>query len=56
MVAAWKKEDPPPMRVKPAPIQALQQLVYLTQRSHPTSHLLRATVDMIIILLSPTAW
>ncbi|KAL7525124.1 hypothetical protein ACHAWF_005367, partial [Thalassiosira exigua] len=49
MIAAWKKEDPPPMRVKPVPIQVLRRLAYLAQHSHPTNHLLRATVDMIII-------
>ena len=37
------------MRVKPVPIQVLRRLAYLAQHSHPTNHLLRATVDMIII-------
>ena len=48
MIAAWKKADPPPMRVKPVPIQVLRRLAYLAQHSPPSS-LLRATVDMIII-------
>ncbi|KAL7537812.1 hypothetical protein ACHAWF_005915 [Thalassiosira exigua] len=49
MIAAWKREDPPPMRVKPVPIQVLRRLAYIAQHSHPTNHLIRATVDMIII-------
>ncbi|KAL7523177.1 hypothetical protein ACHAWF_000411 [Thalassiosira exigua] len=52
MIAAWKKEDPPPMWVKLVPIQVMRHLAYLAQHSHPTSHLLHATVDMIIIAFS----
>ena len=47
MIAAWKKQDPPPNRVKPIPMQVLRQLATVAQQSH--LEYTRATTDMIII-------
>ena len=49
MIAAWKKEDPPPRRVKPIPIAVVRRLCEIAQALPPDSHLLRAIADMIII-------
>ena len=49
MIAAWKKQDPPPHRVKPVPIQVIRRIAFLAQHSTHNSHLLQATADMIII-------
>jgi integrase len=47
MVAAWKKQDPPPNRVKPIPMKVLRALADIAQNSH--LEYTRATTDMIII-------
>lgn len=47
MVAAWKKQDPPPNRVKPIPMQVIRALADIALNSH--LEYTRATTDMIII-------
>lgn len=49
MLAAWKKEDPPPKRVKPIPIAVVRRLCEIAAALPPDSHHLRAITDMIII-------
>lgn len=48
-IAAWKKEDPPPRRVKPVPISVIRHIAYLSQQSNPTNTQYQAIADMIII-------
>jgi len=47
MISAWKKEDPPPNRVKPIPIQVIRRIALLATTA--TNDLTKATADMIII-------
>lgn len=47
--AAWKKQDPPPNRVKPIPITVIRRIAAIAQQLDPGSTLLKATADMIII-------
>lgn len=49
MIAAWKKEDPPPNRVKPIPIQVIRRIAFIAARLPPAAHTLMATSDMIIV-------
>lgn len=49
MLAAWKKEDPPPKRVKPIPIAVIKRLCEIAQQLPAASHHLKAIADMIII-------
>ena len=47
MIAAWKREDPPPTRVKPIPIQVIRRIAFIAANS--TCEVTKATADMIII-------
>lgn len=47
MISAWKKEDPPPHRVKPVPLQVIRRIALLASTAE--HELTRATADMIII-------
>ncbi|EJK58365.1 hypothetical protein THAOC_21518, partial [Thalassiosira oceanica] len=47
MISAWKKEDPPPNRVKPIPVQVLRSIAYLARDSNRDFN--KATMDMIMI-------
>ena len=47
--AAWKKQDPPPNRVKPIPISVIRRISIIAQHLDSSSTLLRAAADMIII-------
>ena len=47
MIAAWKKEDPPPHRVKPVPIKVINNIAFIAD--HSTDPYTRAIADMIII-------
>lgn len=47
MIAAWKKEDPPPHRVKPVPIKVINNIAFIAD--HSTDPHTRAIADMIII-------
>ena len=47
MIAAWKKEDPPPHRVKPVPTQVLRRIAVLASQS--SCPIIQATSDMIIL-------
>ena len=49
MIAAWKKADPPPTRVKPIPIAVLRRICAVARELPPNSAFLEAVVDMIII-------
>ena len=51
MIAAWKKDDPPPNRVKPIPLQVIRRIAYVAQQlpPGPEGDYLRAIADMIII-------
>lgn len=49
MLQAWKKQDPPPKRVKPIPITVIKRLCEVAEQLPPDSHHLRAIADMIII-------
>eukprot|EP00804_Cyclotella_cryptica_P015306 CCRYP_005414-RA/>CCRYP_005414-RA protein AED:0.57 eAED:0.10 QI:0/0/0/1/0/0/2/0/539 len=49
MVAAWKKKDSPPCRVKPVPIRIIRHIAYLARHSTSSNSLLVAVADMIII-------
>ncbi len=49
MLQDWKKEDPPPKRVKPIPIAVIRRLCEIAQALPPDSHHLRAIAYMIII-------
>ena len=49
MLAAWKKIDPPPKRVKPIPIAVVRRLCEIAEALPPDSHHLRAIAEMIII-------
>ena len=47
MIAAWKKEDPPPTRVKPIPIQVIRRIAFIASNSNCA--VAQATSDMIIL-------
>ena len=47
MISCWKKEDPPPTRVKPIPVQVIRRIAFIA--SHSTSQLTQCTSDMIQI-------
>jgi hypothetical protein len=47
-IAAWKKSDPPPKRVKPVPIQVIRRIAS-TSYSTVSSPLCKAIADMIIL-------
>ena len=47
-IAAWKKSDPPPKRVKPVPIQVIQRIAN-TAYSSFSSPLCKAIADMIVL-------
>lgn len=47
MITAWKKEDPPPHRVKPLPIQVIKHISF--EAIHTPDPLTQAVADMIII-------
>ena len=47
MLKGYSKEDPPPHRVKPVPIQVLQRIVAVAQASN--DQFLQATADMITL-------
>ena len=49
MVNAWKKEDPPPNRVKPVPIRVIRHIANLAHSSIDINNHYRATADMIIL-------
>ena len=48
-IAAWKKIDPPPNRVKPIPIKVIRRIGVIAQHLPLASQFLRAVADMIII-------
>lgn len=47
--SAWKKEDPPPCRVKPVPVSVIRHISYLAQNSNQDQAHYQALADMIII-------
>lgn len=47
MIASWKKDDPPPTRVKPIPIQVIRRIAFIANASNCA--LAKATSDMIIL-------
>ena len=47
MLKSYSRENPPPHRVKPVPIQVLQRIVAVAQASN--DQFLQATADMIIL-------
>ena len=47
MIAAWKKQDPPPSRVKPIPVQVIRRIAFIASQS--TCAIAQTTADMIII-------
>ena len=47
MLRGWKREDPPPNRVKPVPIQVIRRIVFIA--SFATHPLLQCTADMILL-------
>ena len=47
MIYKWKKEDPPPNRVKPIPIQVIRRLAFIASNSE--CELTKGITDMIII-------
>ena len=47
MIAYWKKQDPPPNRVKPVPIRVIRTLLFIAENSQDDH--LKATADMIVI-------
>ena len=47
MYAAWRKEDPPPDRVKPVPIPVIKRINVIA--SAGTNHLMQGIADMIVI-------
>ena len=47
MVTAWKKEDPPPNRVKPVPVQVIRRIAFIAQHSNCPHQ--QAIADMIIL-------
>jgi hypothetical protein len=49
MLQAWKKQDPPPNRVKPIPIAVIRRICAIAKALPPNSALLQAIADMIII-------
>ncbi len=51
MVAAWKKKDSPPRRVKPVPIRVIRHIAYLARNCTPSASnsFVVAVADMIII-------
>jgi hypothetical protein len=49
MIAAWKKADPPPTRVKPIPVAVLKRICTVARELPLNSFFLEAMADMIII-------
>ena len=49
MLKAWKKQAPPPQRVKPIPIAVIRRICAIAQALPPDSTLMQAAADMIII-------
>ena len=49
MIAAWKKQDPAPTRVKPIPISVIRRIAHIARHLPKDAELLRAVADMIII-------
>jgi hypothetical protein len=47
MVKAWKKEDPPPNRVKPVRIQVIRRIAFIAQNGN--CPLQKANADIIIL-------
>ena len=47
MISAWKKQDPPPNRVKPVPIRVIRSISFIAQASQDP--LVRGINDMITI-------
>ena len=47
MFKAWKKEDPPPKRVKPVPVQVIRRIAFIAQHSNCEHQ--KAIADMIIL-------
>ena len=47
MIAAWKKKDPPPNRVKPVPVQVIRRISIIAR--HSTCNITIAVSDMIIL-------
>ena len=44
MIGGWKREDPPPMRVKPIPVQVIRRIMFVSLQSD--DELVQATADM----------
>ena len=49
MLAAWKKADPPPSRVKPIPMSVIRRICLIAKHLPTNSFFLEAVADMIII-------
>ncbi len=49
MLAALKQTDPPASHIKTIPIEVLKHIAFVAENLLPTSDLLQATADMIII-------
>ena len=47
MIAAWKKKDPPPNRVKPVPVQVIRRISVLAR--HSSCNITIGVSDMIIL-------
>ena len=47
MIAAWKKKDPPPNRVKPVPVQFIRRIAVIAR--HSTCNITIGMSDMIIL-------
>ena len=47
MIGGWKREDPPPKRVKPIPVQVIRRVMHVALSMD--DDLVQATADMIAI-------
>ena len=47
MIRSWKREDPPPNRVKPVPVQVIRRIAFIA--SFATHPLIMCTSDMILL-------
>ena len=47
MISAWKKDDPPPQRVKPVPYQVLRRIAFIADQS--SCPFFKGSEDMLII-------
>ncbi len=56
MVAAWKKKDSPPCKVKLVPIQVICHIAYLAQHSTSSNSFLVAVAAMIITAVFFLLW